>query len=151
MRTILVTTILMFSGFWASTQNLEAQYEHEQLNKFNQFYQFLNFSYVDTINNSRLIEEAIKNVLSELDPHSSYVTAEDMKGVEESFGGSFSGIGVEFDVINDTLIVVNPVSGGPAESVGVFVERKVVLLILRWLEEVRASGCTLVLCETIYL
>ena len=132
MRTILVTTILMFSGFWASTQNLEAQYEHEdvseQLNKFNQFYQFLNFSYVDTINNSRLIEEAIKNVLSELDPHSSYVTAEDMKGVEESFGGSFSGIGVEFDVINDTLIVVNPVSGGPAESVGVLPSDRIVVV-----------------------
>ena len=65
------------------------------------------------------MEEAITGILSALDPHSSYSSAEEMKSITESFDGSFSGIGVEFDVINDTIIVVNTVAGGPAESVGI--------------------------------
>ncbi len=132
MRTISITTLLIFSFFYALAQSGDPRQNskdlNEQLKKFNQFYHFLNYSYVDTINNSKLIEDAIKKVLSELDPHSSYVNAEDMKGVEESFGGSFSGIGVEFDVLSDTLIVVNALSGGPAESVGVMPNDRIVVI-----------------------
>lgn len=97
-----------------------------QLQKFNQFYRYLNGAYVDTINNERLIEDAIKKILSELDPHSAYVSAEDMVPVEESFQGSFSGIGVEFNVLNDTLLVVNTVAGGPSEKVGVLPNDRIV-------------------------
>lgn len=97
-----------------------------QLQKFNQFYRYLNGAYVDTINNERLVEDAIKKILSELDPHSAYVSAEDMVPVEESFQGSFSGIGVEFNVLNDTLLVVNTVAGGPSEKVGVLPNDRIV-------------------------
>ncbi len=130
MRTISITTLLIFSFFYALAQGSDTRQGRneveEQLKKFNQFYQFLNYSYVDSINNSALIEDAIKKVLSQLDPHSVYVNAEDMKGVEESFEGSFSGIGVEFNVMNDTLIVVNPVSGGPSEGVGIMPNDKII-------------------------
>ena len=72
------------------------------------------------------MEEAITGILSALDPHSSYSSAEEMKSITESFDGSFSGIGVEFDVINDTIIVVNTVAGGPAESVGILPNDRIV-------------------------
>ncbi len=98
----------------------------QQLQKFNQFYRYLNASYVDTINNEQLIEAAIVEVLAQLDPHSAYVPAEDMKQVNESFEGSFSGIGVEFNVLKDTLIVVNTITGGPAEKVGVMPNDRIV-------------------------
>lgn len=94
--------------------------------KFDQFYQYLNAMYVDTLDNSMLVEQAIVKMLAELDPHSSYSSAEEMKSFSESMEGSFSGIGVEFDVLNDTLTVVNTIRGGPAESVGVMANDKII-------------------------
>lgn len=99
-----------------------------QLQKFNQFYRYLNGSYVDTLDHEALIEEAIRSVLLKLDPHSSYIPAEEMKQVQQSFDGSFSGIGVEFNILRDTLIVVGTVAGGPAESVGVLPDDRIVAI-----------------------
>ncbi|MDR2885385.1 MAG: PDZ domain-containing protein [Rikenellaceae bacterium] len=97
-----------------------------QLQKFNQFYSYLNGSYVDTIDNKALMEKAIVEVLAQLDPHSTYVTSDEMKQVSEQFDGSFSGIGVEFNVLQDTLIVVNTIVGGPSEKVGVLPNDRIV-------------------------
>lgn len=97
-----------------------------QLQKFNQFYRYLNGAYVDTVNNAQLIEKAITEVLQQLDPHSSYLTAEEMVGVRETFDGSFSGIGIEFNVLHDTIIVVNVIAGGPSEAVGLLPNDRIV-------------------------
>ncbi len=87
--------------------------------KFEQFYDALNSLYVDTLNNAQLIEKAIVSILADLDPHSTYSSAEEMKAIKESFEGSFSGIGVEFDVIADTIFVVNTIPNGPSEDAGI--------------------------------
>ncbi|MFI3317211.1 MAG: S41 family peptidase [Rikenellaceae bacterium] len=97
-----------------------------QLRKFNQFYSYLNGGYVEEIDMEPLIEKAIIEMLSELDPHSAYINAEDMKSVNESFEGEFSGIGVEFNVLKDTVIVVNTIVGAPAESVGVMPNDRII-------------------------
>ena len=98
----------------------------QSLRKFNQFYYYLDALYVDTINHQSITEEAIRAVLSELDPHSAYVTAEEMEEVEEEFSGSFSGVGIEFDILNDTLTVVATIAGGPSEQLGVLAGDKIV-------------------------
>ncbi len=97
-----------------------------QLQKFNQFYRYLNGSYVDTVEFAPLVEQAIRSMLSQLDPHSTYLSPEEMKSVEETFDGSFSGIGVEFNVLNDTILVVNTVVGGPSERVGILPNDRIV-------------------------
>ncbi len=97
-----------------------------QLQKFNQFYRYLNGSYVDTVNYQQLVEKAIIEMLAQLDPHSAYIPAEEMKEVEEVFGGSFSGIGVEFNILNDTLFIVNTIPGGPSEQVGVLPNDRII-------------------------
>ncbi len=97
-----------------------------QLQKFNQFYRYLNGMYVDTINNARLIEDAIVKVLSELDPHSAYIAPKEMEDVAQMMGGSFSGIGIEFNILHDTLLVVNTIPGGPAEKVGLLPNDRIV-------------------------
>ena len=102
-----------------------------QLQKFTQFYRNLSNHYIDTINHERLVEDAIKEVLSELDPHSAYLSAEEMKPVEESFSGSFSGIGIEFNVLKDTIIVVNTLPGGPSEKVGLLPNDRIVAVDAR--------------------
>lgn len=90
-----------------------------QLQKLTQVYRYLAGLYVDEVDMGPLTESAIRGLLEELDPHSAYIDAEEMKGVEESFDGEFSGIGVEFAVLRDTIHVVNTIAGGPAERVGV--------------------------------
>lgn len=125
----LTLLLLALLPLWAAAQSPAAanrkRTDYQKL-KLEQFFDYLNARYVDTLNNEKLVEEAIVSMLAELDPHSSYSSAEEMKAIRESFDGSFSGIGVEFDVINDTIIVVNTIPGGPAESVGVLPNDRIV-------------------------
>ena len=89
-----------------------------QLQKLVEVYRFLARYYVDEVEMAPLVEQAIKGMLDELDPHSAYLDAEQMESVAASFDGEFSGIGVEFNILRDTIIVVNTIAGGPAERVG---------------------------------
>lgn len=98
----------------------------EQVRKYNEVLQTTNKFYVDDIDTQKLTEAAIRGMLEELDPHSVYITAEQLKRVNEDFQGSFEGIGIEFDVINDTLTVVSPISGGPSEKLGILAGDKIV-------------------------
>jgi carboxyl-terminal processing protease len=82
--------------------------------------------YVDDIDSQKLTEAAIRGLLSELDPHSIYISADQLKRVNEDFQGSFEGIGVEFDILNDTLTVITPISGGPSEKLGILAGDKII-------------------------
>lgn len=75
--------------------------------------------YVDTINTSALVDDAIQHLLNKLDPHSSYIPSTDRIAANEDLRGNFDGIGVEFNIFEDTIVVVSPLSGGPSEAVGV--------------------------------
>jgi carboxyl-terminal processing protease len=98
----------------------------EQVKKFDRVLNTAIKNYVNEVDTQKLTEAAIRGMLNELDPHSVYISAEEMKGVNEDFQGSFEGIGVEFDIINDTLTVVSPIPGGPSESVGIQAGDKIV-------------------------
>ena len=82
--------------------------------------------YVDTVNENKLVEDAIRGMLEKLDPHSSYSTAKETKAMNESLQGSFEGIGVQFNVSKDTLLVIQPVAKGPSEKVGVLAGDRIV-------------------------
>lgn len=97
-----------------------------QFQKLTQVYRYLTGLYVDEVEMKPVVEGAIRGMLEELDPHSAYLDAEEMKGVRESFEGEFSGIGVEFNVLRDSVIVVNTIAGGPAERVGVRANDRIV-------------------------
>ena len=75
--------------------------------------------YVDTVNEESLVENGIRGMLEKLDPHSSYTTARETKAMNESLNGSFEGIGVQFNMREDTLIVIQTVTNGPSEKVGI--------------------------------
>ena len=107
---------------------LAAQNEDDarQFQKLAQVFRYLSGLYVDEVEMKPVVEGAITGMLEELDPHSAYIGAEEMKGVQESFDGEFSGIGVEFNVLRDTVIVVNTIAGGPAERVGVRANDRIV-------------------------
>lgn len=88
-------------------------------NKLDAIIQFINEAYVDSVNTQDLIEETIPQLVSELDPHSTYISAKDMAIVGDDLEGHFSGIGVQFVLRNDTIMVVNVISGGPSQAAGI--------------------------------
>ena len=89
---------------------------------------YVQTKYVDTINVPRLEDGAIEKVLENLDPHSTFILAKDLKEVNQELEGNFEGIGIEFFLVNDTIMVVNVISGGPAESVGILSGDKIVMI-----------------------
>ena len=80
---------------------------------------YINALYVDSVNENKLVEDAIKGMLEKLDPHSSYSDSEEMKALTEPLMGNFEGIGIQFNMIEDTLIVIQPVVNGPSEKAGI--------------------------------
>lgn len=82
--------------------------------------------YVDKVDEDKLVEEAIVKMLAQLDPHSTYSDAEEVKKMNEPLQGNFEGIGVQFQMIEDTLLVVQPVSNGPSEKVGILAGDRIV-------------------------
>ncbi len=91
----------------------------EQLTKFKDVLSLAEKYYVDDIDSQKLVESAINGMLDDLDPHSVYIPASQLPKITEEFQGSFEGIGVEYDVINDTLQVQLTVAGGPSEALGI--------------------------------
>ena len=71
--------------------------------------------YVDSVDEQKLVEDGIRGMIEKLDPHSSYSTAKEVKALTEPLAGNFEGIGVQFNMIADTMLVIQPVAGGPSE------------------------------------
>ncbi|MEG1685952.1 MAG: peptidase S41, partial [Bacteroides sp.] len=87
-------------------------------NKLNALLRIIDDQYVDTVNMTDLVEKAMPQILGELDPHSMYIPAQDLEATNSELEGSFSGIGVQFTIQNDTIHINNVIQGGPSEKVG---------------------------------
>lgn len=84
--------------------------------------------YVDSVDEQKLVEDAIRGMLEKLDPHSSYTTPKETKAMNEPLNGSFEGIGVQFNMVEDTLIVIQPVINGPSEKMGIVAGDRIVMV-----------------------
>ena len=84
--------------------------------------------YVDSVDENKLVEEAIIRMLAQLDPHSTYNNAEEVKKMNEPLQGNFEGIGIQFNMAEDTLLVIQPVSGGPSEKAGILAGDRIVMV-----------------------
>ena len=94
--------------------------------KINGLMYLISNEYVDSVNVDSLTEKVIPKIIGELDPHSSYIPAEDLEIVNNDLDGSFSGIGIQFSILNDTIMVVDVISGGPSEKAGVLAGDRIV-------------------------
>lgn len=103
-----------------------AQPVYKQSLKFARFIDLLDSYYVDSVDAEELVETAIVNILEELDPHSTYIPAEELKKMREPLQGNFEGIGISFNILHDTLYVISAISGGPSEKVGVLAGDKII-------------------------
>ena len=82
--------------------------------------------YVDSVDETKLVEDGIRGMLEKLDPHSSYMTAKEVKEANEPLQGNFEGIGVQFNMVEDTLLVIQPVTNGPSERAGIVAGDRIV-------------------------
>lgn len=86
----------------------------------------INGHYVDSVDTKKLVEDAIRGMIEKLDPHSAYSTPEQTKRLNEPLQGSFDGIGVQFNILDDTLMVIQTITGGPSEKAGVMAGDKII-------------------------
>ncbi|MDR1984651.1 MAG: S41 family peptidase [Prevotellaceae bacterium] len=110
----------------AVTTNAQRQNVVEAIGKIGNVINAINNYYVDTVDISKLSEKAVIAILKNLDPHSTYISKDEFRAANEPLTGSFEGIGVEFTLMEDTLVVIMPVSGGPSERVGIQAGDKIV-------------------------
>lgn len=97
-----------------------------QGSKVDELIRLIDAQYVDTVDVNKLTEDAMISIMAELDPHSVYIPAADLEAVNSELEGSFSGIGVQFNIQNDTIMVVAVISGGPSEKVGLMAGDRVI-------------------------
>lgn len=109
----LILTLFLFS------QPASSQVMNEGTFKIARTLSLIDAFYVDSVNLDMLTEKAIIAILKNLDPHSTYISAKDVKEMNEPLNGNFEGIGVQFNLLRDTIIIIEPISGGPSEKVGI--------------------------------
>jgi carboxyl-terminal processing protease len=122
---LLVLVTICFSGAIYS-QNVNDL--NRLTTKYGQTLFYLSSYYLDTVNIEKMSDEAIKSIVSQLDPHSVYIPAKDVKSMNEPLEGNFDGVGIEFAIIKDTLTVASPIAGGPCEKVGIRAGDKIVMV-----------------------
>jgi carboxyl-terminal processing protease len=91
----------------------------KKFNKLNDIIAYIESDYVDSISKNKLIDDAIQHILQKLDPHSYYISSDELAGLNEPLEGNFEGVGIQFSLQKDTVIVISPVAGGPSEKVGI--------------------------------
>lgn len=110
----------MFIGyFYNSSGNTNPVVIYPRNDKITDVINYISHDYVDKIDKNELIENSIPKILEDLDPHSQYIPASEFEQVNEPLEGGFSGIGVQFNMLNDTLIVIKAIANGPSERVGI--------------------------------
>ena len=113
--------LLLASTSWsfAQSRNKDADIDVTQIRKLQMAQLAVTQLYVDSVNQKKLVEDAIKGMLDKLDPHSSYSNPVETKKMNEPLEGNFEGIGVQFNILTDTLVVVQTIKKGPSEKVGI--------------------------------
>ena len=113
-KQLVLLILLLYSSIAFSQLSSE-----EAARKFGTLLKLIDKTYVDSSNQEKLVETAIVSMLKEMDPHSVYISKEDLKKMNEPLVGNFEGIGIQFNIFKDTIMVVSPISGGPSESLGI--------------------------------
>lgn len=118
----------MFINRFLQPQSPSPYIIYPRTDKISTILNYIEKEYVDPVDKTKLIEQTIPKILEELDPHSQYIPASDFQTVNEPLEGNFSGIGVQFNMLNDTLIVIKAVANGPSEKVGILPGDRIVVV-----------------------
>lgn len=115
---LVILLIGLYGGIQLSDL-LSLSYSNNDLKKFSDVLKYTENFHIDTVKRGKLVEDAIRGMFSNLDPHTTYIPVSEQQLSEEQFRGNFDGIGIEFQIINDTIVVVSALTRGPSASVGI--------------------------------
>ncbi|MDE6117204.1 MAG: S41 family peptidase [Duncaniella sp.] len=124
----LALAVALVGGMWIGKSFLNNSGKWDSKAKLETIMRIIENNYVDDIDSDSLLEASFPGLLSRLDPHSVYIPARDLRGVNEELEGSFSGIGISFNLLNDTINVLEVISGGPSEKVGLLPGDRIVTI-----------------------
>ncbi len=116
---IIYSLLIIVGILLGSKLNSPKSLNYSTNHKVNTILDLINRHYVDSINYENFNDTIINSILESLDPHSTYISSEKIKSISEDMQGSFSGIGVQFNIIDDTIVVIAAISGGPSEKLGI--------------------------------
>ncbi len=128
MNRVLIKPLVLAVAFGFCAQLFAQQVDEKQREKLGSFLQILDYYYKEEVDQEKVTENAIKGVLKELDPHSVYYSKERLKKANEPLVGSFEGVGIQFNILNDTIFVVSSIPGGPSEKLGIMPGDKIVYI-----------------------
>lgn len=126
MKKIFFLLIAFAFALTSAAQRGMEDFDIEQLRKLQMAHMAISSLYVDSVDQQKLTEDAIKGMLDKLDPHSAYTNAEETKKMNEPLEGNFEGIGVQFNILEDTLVIIKTVSKGPSEKVGILAGDRII-------------------------
>lgn len=112
--------------FLAAFLTVNAQNDGMAIKKIETVFGYIDQFYVEDVDNNKIAESVIKNVLKELDPHSVYISKEEVEEMNEPLVGNFEGVGIQFNLLDDTILVVATIAGGPSEKVGILAGDRIV-------------------------
>jgi carboxyl-terminal processing protease len=123
MNKLFILSLIALVSFKIQAQNQDIK---QSARKFEEIFTYINHLYVDDVNNKTLTEAGIVAVLEKLDPHSTYISKEEVDDANQSINGNFVGVGIRFQLLKDTLMVVATVPGGPSEKIGIRAGDKII-------------------------
>ena len=129
-NTLIFVTLIVFTSLLPLMSHGQFLRENPRatVQKFAAMLEIINYYYVDTANSADLTEDAIVAMLKELDPHSMYLSKEDVKKANEPLQGNFEGVGIQFQLFHDTILVVAAVPGGPSDKLGILAGDKIITI-----------------------
>lgn len=124
-----ISYVMLFAALgWSTALSAQTIDQKKTSEKFSTLLYYIEQMYVDSVDSEALVETAIVGMLEELDPHSSYISAADVAEANAPLKGNFDGIGIQFNILKDTILVVSPISGGPSEKLGIQAGDKIVII-----------------------
>ena len=125
----LALAIVFIGGMWTGRALFSSQSPHlRATEKLEQMLGVIDAEYVDEVDLDSLLEVSLPDILAHLDPHTIYIPKKDLQAVNDELGGSFSGIGISFSLLNDTITVLEIISGGPSEKVGLMAGDRIITI-----------------------
>lgn len=118
--------LILLSGALSVQGQSQKNDPNAGMKKYNMALQIIKYAYVDSVDEAKLVETAIVEDLKELDPHSVYIPKKDLKRANEPLEGNFEGVGIQFEILKDTITVVHPTPGGPSEKLGIMSGDKII-------------------------
>ena len=122
----LIVAVAFVAGMLSGAYFFSRHSKDSALDKISTIMKYISSEYVDDVDTDSLLEKSIPDILAKLDPHTSYIPASDLQAANEELNGKFSGIGISFNMLTDTITVIEVISGGPSEKVGIMAGDRII-------------------------